>query len=165
MYTQDDFIFANKLLSGNQLSKLCTFEVAARHSSFLLAAGELAITPSAISHRISSLEEELGFKLFKRFHRKVQLTDEGEALFRSFKYVFDHINQEITKIKSNKLSGNLTIYSRPTFAESVLAPRLANFNQLHPLVNLNILTGNENVNFRRYSIDLAIYFDNHPPKN
>lgn len=165
MYTEDNIILVNKLLNGNQLSKLCTFEVAARHCSFLLAASELNITPSAISHRISSLEEELGFKLFKRFHRKIELTDEGETLFLSFKYIFDYINQEVIKIKSQKLFGSLSIYSRPTFAEKILAPNLANFHRSHPLFNINILTGNENVNFRRYDIDLAIYFDDCPPDN
>lgn len=49
-----------RLLNGWQLSRLATFEVAARHESFALAADELALTPSAVSHRINQLEEELG---------------------------------------------------------------------------------------------------------
>ncbi|ENM3690777.1 LysR family transcriptional regulator, partial [Yersinia enterocolitica] len=69
------------LLNGYQLSKLYTFEIAARHCSFALAADELSISPSAVSHRINSLEDELGFKLFQRFHRKVELTSEGERVF------------------------------------------------------------------------------------
>lgn len=50
----------NHLLNGWQLSKLYTFEVAARHQSFAMAADELSLSPSAISHRINQLEEELG---------------------------------------------------------------------------------------------------------
>ncbi len=50
----------NRLLNGWQLSKLHTFEVAARHQSFALAAEELSLSPSAVSHRINQLEEELG---------------------------------------------------------------------------------------------------------
>ncbi|MCS5882011.1 LysR family transcriptional regulator [Klebsiella variicola subsp. variicola] len=68
-----------RLLNGWQLSRLSTFEVAARHESFALAADELALTPSAVSHRINQLEEELGIQLFVRSHRKVELTREGEA--------------------------------------------------------------------------------------
>mgnify|MGYP001186081405 FL=1 len=47
----------NRLLNGWQLSKLYTFEVAARHESFALAAEELSLTPSAVSHRMNQLEE------------------------------------------------------------------------------------------------------------
>ena len=47
------YITRNKLLNGYQLSKLYTFEVAARHESFALAAEELSISPSAVSHRIN----------------------------------------------------------------------------------------------------------------
>lgn len=68
-----------RLLNGWQLSRLSTFEVAARHESFALAADELALTPSAVSHRINQLEEELGIQLFVRSHRKVELTREGSA--------------------------------------------------------------------------------------
>lgn len=50
----------NRLLNGWQLSKLYTFEVAARHQSFALAADELSLSPSAVSHRINQLEDELG---------------------------------------------------------------------------------------------------------
>lgn len=64
MFEHSKYIARNKLLNGYQLSKLYTFEVAARHESFALAAEELSISPSAVSHRINQLEEELGFKLF-----------------------------------------------------------------------------------------------------
>ena len=63
----------NRLLNGWQLSKLYTFEVAARHQSFALAADELSLSPSAVSHRINQLEDELGIQLFVRSHPKVEL--------------------------------------------------------------------------------------------
>ena len=53
----------HKTLTGFQLSKLITFEVAARHESFALAAEELFLTPSAVSHQINLLEKELNIKL------------------------------------------------------------------------------------------------------
>ena len=61
MYTEDNYVSRNKLLSGYQLAKLHTFEAAARHSSFALAADELALRPSAVSRRIGALEQELCF--------------------------------------------------------------------------------------------------------
>ncbi|SUX56701.1 DNA-binding transcriptional regulator DsdC [Citrobacter amalonaticus] len=55
----------NHLLNGWQLSKLYTFEVAARHQSFAMAADELSLSPSAISHRINQLEEGVGDPAFR----------------------------------------------------------------------------------------------------
>jgi LysR family D-serine deaminase transcriptional activator len=69
----------NRLLNGWQLSKLYTFEVAARHESFAGGGGAVA-DPSAVSHRINQLEEELGIQLFVRSHRKVELTHEGKRV-------------------------------------------------------------------------------------
>ena len=83
----------NRLLNGWQLSKLYTFEVAARHQSFALAADELSLSPSAVSHRINQLEEELGIQLFVRSHRKVELTHEGKRVFWALKSSLDTLNQ------------------------------------------------------------------------
>ncbi|MGY6038821.1 DNA-binding transcriptional regulator DsdC [Aeromonas sp. AE23HZ002T15] len=163
MYTEENYLSRNKLLNGYQLSKLHTFEAAARHGSFALAADELALSPSAVSHRISALEEELGFKLFQRFHRKVELTAEGQRVFWALKSSLEFINQEILEIKSQELSGSLTVYSRPSIAQCWLVPRLADFSRQHPQIELNIMTGNENINLHGYGIDLTLYFDDKTP--
>nr|VXZ90588.1 Gcv operon activator [Klebsiella pneumoniae] len=89
-----------RLLNGWQLSVLSTFEVAARHESFALAADEMALTPSAVSHRINQLEEELGIQLFVRSHRKVELTREGKRVYWALKSSLDGLNQEILDIKT-----------------------------------------------------------------
>ncbi|RTF35527.1 LysR family transcriptional regulator, partial [Serratia marcescens] len=63
------------------VNALRTFESAARLRSFKLAAAELAVTPTAISHQIKALEQQLGFALFERVPRGVRLTAKGETLF------------------------------------------------------------------------------------
>ena len=103
----------NRLLNGWQLSKMYTFEVAARHESFALAAAELSLSPSAVSHRINLLEEELGIQLLVRSHRKVELTQEGKRVYWPQKSSLDTLNQEILDIKNQALPGTLTVYSRP----------------------------------------------------
>lgn len=152
----------NRLLNGWQLSKLYTFEVAARHESFALAAEELSLTPSAVSHRINQLEEELGIQLFIRSHRKVELTREGRRVFWALKSSLDSLNQEILDIKNQELSGTLTVYSRPSIAQCWLVPALGDFTRRYPSISLTVLTGNDNVNLQRAGIDLAIYFDDAP---
>ncbi len=106
------------------LERLSTFEVAARHESFALAADELALTPSAVSHRINQLEEELGIQLFVRSHRKVELTREGKRVYWALKASLDGLNQEILDIKNQELSGSLTVSSRPSIAQCWLVPAL-----------------------------------------
>lgn len=94
----------NRLLNGWQLSKLYTFEVAARHQSFALAADELSLSPSAVSHRINQLEDELGIQLFVRSHRKVELTHEGKRVFWALKSSLDTLNGRflILRIRSSR---------------------------------------------------------------
>ena len=152
----------NHLLNGWQLSKLYTFEVAARHQSFAMAADELSLSPSAISHRINQLEEELGIQLFVRSHRKVELTHEGKRVFWALKSSLDTLNQEILDIKNQELSGTLTVYSRPSIAQCWLVPALGDFTRRYPSISLTILTGNDNVNLQRAGVDLALYFDDAP---
>ncbi len=77
-------------LSCTHLSQLL-----ACHLSFALAAEELCISPSAVSHQINKLEDELSFKLFQRYHRRIALTHEGMNLFKVVKKSLNILNQEI----------------------------------------------------------------------
>ncbi|GLY61129.1 hypothetical protein Pcaca05_19860 [Pectobacterium carotovorum subsp. carotovorum] len=126
-----------------------TFETAARHESFALAAEELSLSPSAISHQINQLEQELEIRLFARSHRKVSLTTEGRRVFWTVKASLDALNRELLDIKNQELSGTLTIYSRPSIAQCWLVPALGDFARQYPAIALNILTGNESVTFQQ----------------
>ncbi len=68
----------------------------------------------------------------------------------------DDINQEIIDIKNQEISGELTVYSRPSIAQCWLIPKIADFANQYPSIQLNLLTGNDDVNFRGYGIDIAI---------
>lgn len=68
---------------------LRAFEAAARLESFTLAAHELHLTPSAISHQIRELEENFGTSLFRRSHRRVEPTPEGHRLLQSLTRIMD----------------------------------------------------------------------------
>lgn len=159
MHNIEQYLYKNRKIDRYQLAKLHTFEVSARHLSFAIAAEELCITPSAVSHQINKLEDELGFSLFKRFHRRIELTYDGEKLFHTLQYSFHLLNQEIFEIRNQEITGTLTVYARPSLAQSWLVPKLAGFMHKYPYITLNILTGNEMINFDRYKVDLAIYYD------
>src|SRR5258705_168201 len=65
------------------LDLLKGFEAAARNLSFTKAAAELFVTQSAVSRQIQTLEEQLGVALFRRNHRELRLTEEGQTLYKT----------------------------------------------------------------------------------
>ena len=77
------------------LTALVCFEAAARKSSFKEAAGELNVTPAAVSHQIKGLEAELGVPLFRRQHRGVDLTETGAYLFLALQRGFEGISEAV----------------------------------------------------------------------
>ncbi|VFT45624.1 putative transcriptional regulator [Pseudomonas aeruginosa] len=147
------------------LTALRTFESAARQSSFKAAAEELAVTPTAVSHQIRSLEAWLGVPLFQRLPRKVRLTDCGERLFRSLHGALLEISQSVDTLRPQRSVGNLTVSTTPAFAALWLVPRLGRFYAAHPQINLRLDTNCEVLDLHQdASIDLVIRYslDDHP---
>lgn len=142
----------------NKLTLLSTFEVAARHLSFKLAADELCLTPSAISHRIQQLEKQLGFRLFLRMTRKLVLTEDGSRLLRTLAKSLRRIDDEIEDIRDNDLRGTLTLGIAPILGQLWLMPRLPDFQQRWPSLNVMLRVRAGIVNFDEEQIDLAIYY-------
>lgn len=142
----------------NKLTLLSTFEVAARHQSFKLAAEELFLTPSAISHRIQQLELQLGFRLFIRKTRKLVLTEDGSRLLLTLTTSLRRIDDEIDDIRDNDLRGTLTLGITPIFGQLWLMPRLSDFQQRWPSLNVMLRVRAGTVDFNEEHIDLAIYY-------
>lgn len=134
------------------------FEAAARHLSFKVAADELHVTQSAISHRIKSLEEFLGLELFRREARGVALTSEGEAYLGRISQVLDQLSATTRSIRNQETAGPLCIRSTPAFASRWLIPRLNDFNRWHPAIELHLSTSLEPANFADHGVDVDIRF-------
>lgn len=146
------------MLPQNKLTLLSTFEVAARHLSFKLAADELHLTPSAISHRIQQLERLLGFRLFLRMTRKLALTEDGKRLLQTLTKSLRYIDEEIEDIRYNELRGRLTLGIAPILAQLWLMPRLKDFQLRWPNLNVMLRVRAGTVDFNEEQIDLAIYY-------
>lgn len=157
-----EFISSMKDLSAlaslPSLSSLYCFASAAKHLSFTLAADELHISQSAVSHRIRKLEGELGFKLFQRLTRRLTLTEEGRHLFSVLRSALVDIDNEINNIRSKELDGTLNITAPPSFMGCWLVPRLPLFRAERPGVQITIKTRLDLVDFRTEAIDIAIYY-------
>ncbi len=146
------------------LSNMYTFAVAGKFLSFTKAAEELFITQGAVSQRIKALEEQLGFSLFVRMTRRLALTKEGDRLLHALNHSFDVIFSELEEIKFNELRGELYIGAAPTFAQSWLLPKLADFQRLYPLLNVKLRVKASRLDFQHEPVDIAIYYSDseHP---
>jgi len=139
------------------LRNLHTFNVAAEQMSFTIAARKLHLTQGAVSHRIKVLEAELGFNLFVRGTRKLELTEEGQRFQRTLSKSLSSIFGEIEDINNTDLYGQINIGTSPAFANSWLLPRVADFKRRYPKFNLNIFSQEEQ-DFHQNHLDVAIYY-------
>ncbi|WP_019139519.1 LysR substrate-binding domain-containing protein [Noviherbaspirillum massiliense] len=111
---------------------LSAFEAAARHGSFAVAAEELCITPSALSHRIRLLEEYVGERLFIRDGRTVSLSEFGRRYLEVVRGALRALSDFPMPHKSTPAQPRVKVTVPPTFARCMLVPRLHEFTSRHP---------------------------------
>ena len=140
------------------LNALRAFEASARHLSFTRAADELSVTQAAISQQVRGLEERLGVALFRRLPRGLALTDEGLALLPVLADAFGRIEAVMRQFDRGHFFSVLTVSVIGTFAVGWLMPRLAQFRQAHPFIDLRLLTNNNVVDLTGEGLDYAIRF-------
>ena len=138
--------------------KLKIFHVVAEASSFTKAATILNLSQSAISRQIQSLEHELKIKLFERHARGLVLTDNG-------KYLFQTAHEVIAKLKDveatfsdekDKLKGKLTVTTVVSFGTTWLTPRIKEFMDLHPEIEVELIFDDRELDLSTREADVAI---------
>ncbi|WP_144392206.1 transcriptional regulator GcvA [Pleionea sediminis] len=145
-------------LRAPSLHLLRIFEAAARHQSFKQAAEELHLTPSAVSHQIKSLEEQLGFELFYRLNRRIELTAGGQAYFDVIASTFHKLNKGTSDVLNRFTQKRLKISLMPSLARHLLIPRLSSLRQQLSSVELVIDASSQMVDFNHSDVDLAIRY-------
>ncbi|MBL8663550.1 MAG: transcriptional regulator GcvA [Candidatus Odyssella sp.] len=138
------------------LNALRAFEAAARHLSLTKAAGELSVTPGALSHQIKALEARLGAKLFQRTARGLAFTDLGRDYLPVVRDAFDRLAAGTETLFGAAQAATLTVSVSPNFAQKWLVPRLGRFAAAHPAVELRIAASTEHVDFAASDVDLAV---------
>jgi DNA-binding transcriptional LysR family regulator len=138
---------------------LRAFEAAARLESFTLAAHELHLTPSAISHQVRELEDYFGRPLFVRRNRRVDVTAEGRRLFLSLTRVLDSMEAACSEVTLAPREQVLALHCSPSLAAKWLGPRLPDFLQAHPDVTIRLSTGAEPIDLTQVrEIDVTISY-------
>jgi LysR family glycine cleavage system transcriptional activator len=147
---------ALKKLPLPSLKNLQTFIEVANTGSINLAADNLNITPSAVSHQISTLEAFLGRKLFIRSGKGMRINALGEDYLQQISGALNLIGRVTDKIINEPHGDILRIHSAPSFGVLWLIRRLGSFRAKHPDILINLTCSYENLQFSRDNIDIDI---------
>jgi LysR family glycine cleavage system transcriptional activator len=145
------------------LTELRAFEAAARHLSFKMAAMELHVTPTAVSHQIKLLERHCGRLLFRRRPRPLKLTAAGKQLFPALRDGFEIFVEALEGVRTGASGERLRITATNAFAARWLVPRLTDWRVAHPRLKLDILGTDEVLDLAAGEADVAIRYVRTPP--
>ena len=140
------------------LSQFHTFEAVARRMSFTAAADELCLTQSAVSRQIRALEADLGWALFHRKHRAIDLTTEGRALFEAVTRGLDEISGCVADLSAGSGAPQVTVAASVAFSYYWLMPRLERFGEQHPDIDLRVLATDQRIDLRTRDVDVAVLY-------
>lgn len=144
------------------LSALRAFEAAARLGSFKAAAEELAVTPTAVSHQIRGLEQQIGTSLFHRQSRRVVLTEAGAHLFPVLRDGFDAFQAALERLPKARQRPQVVISATNAFAAKWLLPRMDSFRSVLRGIDLQLHASDETVDLRSTAVDIAIRYGRGP---
>lgn len=142
------------------LTSLATFLVVSEARSFTRAAKQRGVSPSAISHSMRALEEELGVRLLARTTRSVALTEAGARLFASLKPALSDVGETLDQIagQTHRPAGRIRLLI-PRFAVPVvLSPKLAKLNRKYPEITLDVTTDNSRRDLVAEGFDAGVHF-------
>lgn len=140
------------------LNALRTFEAAARHLNFSRAAAELHVTPSAVSHQIKELEQQIGIILFLREKKALSLTEAGEVLLQGAHTAFGALSRAMHDLHALTHDPVLTVSVPPSVAVKWLVPRLETFRQRNREIDVRISTDIQLPDLRSGDVDIAVHY-------
>ena len=151
----------------DNLSHLAVFAAVARHGSFRKAAAELALSASAVSYAVRTLEDRLGVGLFNRTTRSVALTEAGRHLLERLRPALGDVSAALEEMNSFRASpsGTLRINSSRDAALLVLGPLLARFMIAYPDIHVDIVSNDGFVDIVKDGFDLGVRYEESVPED
>jgi DNA-binding transcriptional LysR family regulator len=140
------------------ISDLDIFARVARTGNMSAAGREMGLSPAVVSKRISLLEERLGARLFQRTTRQLTLTETGEGYFRRVVDILSLCEEaeDFVSRRNTKPRGALKVTAPTSFSRLYIAPRLQEFLERYPEVNLDLHLTDHLEDIIREGFDLAI---------
>ncbi len=139
--------------------KLKIFYAVAEAGSFTRATINLNLSQSAISRQIQSLEEDLKVQLFERHARGLVLTENGEYVYKTAHEVISKLKDVETSLgdQKNKPTGKLTITTVRSFGTHWLTPRIQEFMQLNPNIEVELIFDDKELDLSTRQADIGIF--------
>lgn len=137
---------------------LRAFEAVARHLNFRAASEEMALTQSAVSRQIQSLEEDVGVSLFLRHTRAVELTSAGAQLLLAVTQALPRIDAAVRQIRQSAGRKSVSLTTFASFASMWLIPRLEQFQRDHPEIDIRIDASDASLDLDVADVDLALRY-------
>ena len=137
---------------------LRAFDAVARHLNFRAASEEMALTQSAVSRQIQSLEEEVGVSLFLRHTRAVELTSAGAQLLMAVSQALPRVDAAVRQIRQNASRKSVSLTTFASFASMWLIPRLEQFQRDNPEMDIRIDASDTAVDLDLADVDLALRY-------
>ena len=139
--------------------KLKIFHAVAEAGSFTNATTVLNISQSAISRQIQSLEQDLKVQLFERHARGLTLTENGEYVYKTAHEVISKLKEVETSLgdQKNKPSGKLTITTVRSFGTHWLTPRIQEFMNLNPEIEIELIFDDKELDLSTRQADIGIF--------
>ena len=147
------------------LRALEAFMRTVRLGSARAAAEEIGLSPSALSRRITNLEEFVGKKLFTRARQSMQLTDEGQAFYEAVNPHLESLARAVESQSDNVSLLRLRLGVLPMFGSQRLFPRLGELRKRHPLLHIDIDTAPHLEDRVGDTLDAAIILSRGPDTN
>ena len=139
------------------VANLLAFEAVARRRSFAVAAAELHLTASAISHQVARLEADLGVRLFERSAHGVRLSVAGEQYLERVGGALSAISAATEDLRQG-VGNSLYVHCAPSIASLWLMPRLRGFAQAYPDIALNLSAAHTPSDFALGQADIDIRY-------
>jgi DNA-binding transcriptional LysR family regulator len=154
-------------MAAHDLSALSMFLTVAEELSFTKAAKRLGITPSAVSHAMRDLEEEIGVRLLSRTTRSVAPTVPGEHLLRRVQPAFTEIREAVGQVSRsrNKPAGRVRLLAPRLAVKTVLAPTIGRFVRDYPDITLEVTTDDSRMDIVAGGFDAGIHFGEYIEKD
>ncbi|UFH48162.1 LysR substrate-binding domain-containing protein [Pseudomonas sp. KNUC1026] len=149
----------HRLYGPSSLAAFRFFNAAAQSQSFIKAAQTLHVTHGAVSRQVRALEDAMGMELFERRNRAVFLNAAGRRLLAVTAPLFEQLEAVVDQLQHEVRDEVVVVSCEPTIAMKWLIPRLGDFHQMHPHLQVQLLAAGGPIDFARSGADLAIRRD------
>ena len=151
----------NRNVSMRALRAFCA---AAQRESFRVAAEDLFLTASAVSHQVRQLESALGVQLFARTPRSLRITEEGKALLDDLRPVLCELDEVVERHSESAGNTVLRLSVQPFFASELLVPKLSEFVAHNPDISITVDTTDVEADRHDRTADVSVRLFSSPPE-